>query len=261
MSGVVILEEKRMMRSLVGGCGAAATSKPWGMKRAASRIQVPRHRHRSWCGQMLWSRSSTDPERCWTPSTDPERCWTLRGTSHATPVALRSTSACMMPLMSSLCSSYLTWSLTFFFSFAVFIPSASASCSIHILGWNLINYLFIYLFTNYLRSHYQLNAISVCLMCEPNEPPKWPACAKEETMDEWIWIEYKRIEQKAIELNWAICICQNIHEIWFLHLIDHSSGHSKHNNCVTSQEQVVARRVVRVICVLLKGTAAVNPEG
>lgn len=149
----------------------------------------------------------------------------------------------------------------FFFSFAVFIPSASASCSIHILGWNLINYLFIYLFTNYLRSHYQLNAISVCLMCEPNEPPKWPACAKEETMDEWIWIEYKRIEQKAIELNWAICICQNIHEIWFLHLIDHSSGHSKHNNCVTSQEQVVARRVVRVICVLLKGTAAVNPEG
>lgn len=78
MTGGVTPAMGRMTRSPVVGCGAAATLKPWGTRRAESRTPAPRHRLRSWCGLTPWSRPSSDPGTCWTP----------RGTPHDTLVSM-----------------------------------------------------------------------------------------------------------------------------------------------------------------------------
>ena len=53
MIGGVTQPGARMGRSPAAGCGVAATSKPWGMRRAETQMAAPRHLPKQWLGASL----------------------------------------------------------------------------------------------------------------------------------------------------------------------------------------------------------------
>lgn len=68
MIGEVTPLGARMERSPVAGCGAAATSKPWGMRRVETQMAVPRHLPKRWPGVLppaappVWTRPGSSKD-------------------------------------------------------------------------------------------------------------------------------------------------------------------------------------------------------